>query len=185
MIAGINYVLIEPDPDNTDLHGVRMSGEFDQERMWSVYGTVKALPSKLWFHPLTGNLEIDRWITDKSLEWETDMELKIGDRVIFRYNAWMDEEGLSTSGMMVKYDAIYAKLDPVTPLNGYVFVDDEGNVKYKGGLNKRYLHYPEREDGEIGTKIYPVRRSVRMEADEFAKMGLRRMQRKEILCYER
>lgn len=186
MNAGINQVLIIPEPDNDNVYGIKMAGDFDHERMWSVYGVVKALPSKLWFHPLTGNLVIDQWITDKGLEWETDMELKIGDRVLFKYNQWMEDDIQTQAGMIVRYDSIYAIVNKsIQPINGYIFVDEEGNVKHTGGLNKRYLHYPERSDGDIGTKVlYGKNRGVRMEVEEFEQIGLRRLQRKEVMLYK-
>jgi hypothetical protein len=192
MEAGLNYVLIRPDADWQEMAGLRLGGEWEQERQWSVWGTVVAVPPGLSFIPhIPGWLEFNQWATDKSLEWDTDMELSVGDRVLYRYNVRMDEDGVFEDAdgllLMVRYDSIYAKQvdGELYPLNGYIFVAPDGRVVAKGRPLRRYLHYPEREDGEIGDRVlWSAGRGVRVEVPEFETLGgLMRMQRKEVLLW--
>jgi co-chaperonin GroES (HSP10) len=185
MKAGINYVLIRPDDDNDTMAGMKVYGEFDQHRSWSVFGEVVAVPERLFFMPMDGlNGYPASFLADNSLEWETEMELKVGDRVLYRYNIHMDDEGRYGGLLMIRYDMIYAKLDPFQPINGWVFLSGD-RVVAMGKPNKRYLYYPERTAGitKVGDRVmYGNGRGVRVEVDEFNQLGpLLRMQEKEIM----
>ena len=182
-------MLIRPEADNEVLAGLLVSGDFDRERQWSVYGRVIAVPERLWFAShMDNDVTYNQFVSDNSLEFDSEMELKVGDRVLFRYNVRMDddcvfedEEGLI---LMVRYDMIYMK-DDLHPVNGWIFVSGN-DVVASGVPHKGYLHYPEREDFDVkvGDEVrYAPRRAVKMEAPEFGLLGdVRRMQRKEILA---
>lgn len=183
-------MLIRPEADNETLSGLLIAGDWDRERQWSVFGRVVAVPERLYFSRHIDNDTVyNQFVSDNSLEWDAKMELKVGDRVMFRYNVRMDEDCVyeDEEGMllMVRYDMIYTITgDDIRPVNGWVFVRDNEVVSV-GEPHGGYLHYPEREDFnvKIGDKVrYAPKRAVRMEAEEFRILGdVRRMQRKEIL----
>lgn len=189
-VAGINYVLIRPEADYDTLAGLLISGQWEMERQWSVFGRVVAVPERLWFaRHVDNNLVYNQFVSDNSLEFDAEMELAVGDRVMFRYNVRMDDECVYQDEdgflLMVRYDMIYMRIDDdIHPVNGWVFVKD-GEVVAVGKPHNGYLHYPERQDFKVtkGDLVrYSPRRAVRMEVPEFAELGgIMRIQRKEIL----
>lgn len=189
-VCGINYVLIRPEGDHDFLAGLLISGEWERERQWSVFGEVVAVPERLYFaRHIDNHVIYNQFVSEHSLEFDADMELSVGDRVMFRYNVRMDEECIYHDGdsmlLMVRYDMIYMRVtDDIHPVNGWVFVRD-GEVVAAGRPHRGYLHYPERLDFDVsvGDRVkYSPRRAVRVEVPEFAELaGVMRMQRKEIL----
>lgn len=137
-----------------------------KERNASVSGTVYQVPQKLVFnlneikslknrhttHKVIGGklamvnfpvqFQIDT-LTRASVQFKTEMELEVGDRVNFSYMAHQSslKEGLefeTDEGLMylIKYDMLYYTLDGVKPkkmLNGWVIVEpEEIEVKTEG-----------------------------------------------------
>lgn len=199
MIVHGNYVIVRPEPTIVMSQGFVIPGR--EERRWSPFGTVVAIPDRLRFIPHVGQKRHDQWASKYSLEVDTDLEVDVGDRVVFRYNAHMDvHEGVvdrdlyhDDYDLIMPYDALYGRADGATwyPLNGMVFVTPEGPgrgvISCLGQPVRAYQQYPNLSDGDnlsIGDHvIYNPRRGVRMEVEEFDQElgGMVRMYRKEIL----
>lgn len=61
-----------------------------------------------------------------SLPWETEMELCVGDRVLFNYVNHLvaqDEDLYFDDCILVPYSQVYTRLDPVRPVNGHFLVE--------------------------------------------------------------
>lgn len=127
-----NNVLIKPDPTGTvEVAGVKLylDTRFEEYKNAPQSGTVVALPERLTFSHDPG---------DYSLDYEVDMELQVGDRVIFNYNARSAAimNGMHIGDdMLVRYDMIYAAIrdGQVICINGTVIVEPE-NEEIKTNL---------------------------------------------------
>lgn len=169
-----NYVYIKPDPtdriklsNGTELY---LSTTFEETAHAPSSGIVITAPDRLRF---------DRKNGQASMNFDVDMEVKEGDRVIFHYltaeNAKLDHR-LHEEGFLVRYDQLYIAIraGQTICLNGYIIVEPEssliktnmiipdiakkkakqiGIVKYAGSPVRNYLH-PISFD-KYGEPIYP------------------------------
>jgi co-chaperonin GroES (HSP10) len=142
-----NRVQVELDPDNDFIvtpKGVRLLVDttFEPEKHVVRVGTVTSLPEKLYYRrKLHINLSAEELKNQSStrlrydgMPWKTEMELKIGDRVVMYFMAvqnclrneykWYVREG-KTIRIFIKYQNIYAAIrdGKVIPVNGYVLVE--------------------------------------------------------------
>ena len=124
-----NLVMIKLDPENTSIKlrngfDLYVDTSYEPEKHATVMGIVYGLPSHLQF---TGK-------ANKGMPWQTPLEIKMGDKVIFYYlsviNALKPEnrryviEG-SDRYILINYEFIYAIIrdDKITPVNGYVLIE--------------------------------------------------------------
>lgn len=144
-----------------------------KERNFSVYGTVYAIPQKIGFHKrkikqlnstytvaakVNDQIEVVNRsvmseigrLTEGSCLFETECEVKVGDRVKFSYLAHKSasekkiaidtEEG---EMYLVKYDLLTMVVDkdaiPIKMLNGYILVEPEEDetIKTEGAMSYR------------------------------------------------
>lgn len=92
---------------------------FEEQLSAPQSGTVVAVPEKLTFTTIKG---------EPGLECKTDMELQVGDRVIFNFNAQEIAKGQGLvigSDILIRYDMIYVAIrnDQVIVINGGVIVE--------------------------------------------------------------
>jgi hypothetical protein len=124
-----NHVLIKLDQENNSVRlksGLELFVDttYEVEKHITVTGEVMALPSKLYY---SGRPNI-------GMPWETEMELKIGDRVFMYYlsvanafrketfNAIVEEDARY---VFIKYQYIFAAIrdGKLFPINGYLLVE--------------------------------------------------------------
>ena len=171
----------------------------------SITGRVLNVCDELYFHDHGKPQTLSR-ITKKliareyqlSMDWATTHELNPGDRVMFRYQYGWERDSFEKDGnvLLIPYEAIVCKLDPVVPVNGYLLIEafDQkggvvmGEVKYAGKPNFAYrgLRYGDNPKIGVGSKVgFSNRHGVRTEADCFrvidSKSRLWRIQRKDVL----
>jgi hypothetical protein len=103
-----NYVLIKPDTDmsKSNVRGFSMDTSFDEAGHAPRTGVVIALPDEL---------DYDRENT-QGLQWETSMDLEVGDQVTYHYLSALTAEDKATPRFFIyndekyyfiKYDRIY------------------------------------------------------------------------------
>lgn len=117
-----NNVLIKFDeePEEIEVSGVslKIDTSFNKMQHQVTTGTVMALPQRLYF---------DRTNVVKSVEYDVDMELQVGDRVIMSYLSYGEAiKNASIDGChYVRYDEIHVILrgDQVIPINGLVLIE--------------------------------------------------------------
>lgn len=187
-----NYVLIHPDPDiETDRSGLKHHMFADAHLGKAVTGTVVAVCDTLMFY--AGD---DYERQQESIEFDTDIEVMAGDRVLYRYMATIDEEKQVDGMYLIRYDELYARImgKLLYPLNGYIFVDpidDQttvagiqaghrellasqtmGRVAAVGRPLRGYLNDPSMKDDAMppvgSMAVYGKNKSVRIEVDEFS-----------------
>ena len=124
-----NYILVKLDPDNTSIKlksgfQLYIDTSFEPERHQVVTGTVYGIPSHLEY---TGE-------ANKGLPWLTDMEVKLGDKVVVYYlaivNALKPEqqryffEG-DDKYVLITYNNIFTVYGDgfVRPVNGYCLIE--------------------------------------------------------------
>jgi len=119
----VNKVVIMPDEDQKALAGTVI--EWGIERV-AVTGTVVAVPDFLHFSKKKGSggeyeSRMNSSMNCESLEYDTDMELKVGDKVMFRFHSQVRDR--CPYGLLVGYDQVYAKVvgDKIIPVNGRIF----------------------------------------------------------------
>lgn len=145
-----NYILIKLDPDNTSIKlksgfQLYVDTSFDPEKHQVVTGTVYGIPSKLEYSGTP----------NKGLPWLTDMEVKLGDKVVVYYlaivNALKKEqqryffEG-GDKYVLITYNNIFTVYGDgfVKPINGYVLIEpcsDPFLEKTKERLKKLNLEW--------------------------------------------
>ena len=145
-----NYILVKLDPENTSIklksgYELYIDTSFDPEKHQVVTGTVWGTPSKLEY---TG-------VANKGLPWQTDMEVKCGDKVVVYYlsivNALKPEqqryffEG-GDKYVLITYNNIFTVYGDgfVRPVNGYVLIEpceDPFLEKTKERIKKLGLEY--------------------------------------------
>lgn len=123
-----NNVLVKP-VDNSKI--ITLSGlelyldtRFEEQKNAAQAGTVMVVPDKLTF-----NYDMSY----PSLSVKTDMELQVGDTVIFNYNAvsYAKSVGMEIDGgVLIPYDMIYAAIrdGEVICLSGSVIVEPESEI---------------------------------------------------------
>jgi len=147
IVYGVNTDLVYADNDNPDdptSHAADMA---------ETCAKVFRCPQKLYFNPND----------EKSMNWETDMELEVGDSVFTNPIETLNAVSLVCEGKVYKllpYHELYCakRLNMVIMLNGYVLClqknkeslstldvtseskvyEDRGIVTYLGNSNKRY-----------------------------------------------
>jgi co-chaperonin GroES (HSP10) len=159
-------VLIRPYSDITITDGgSAIVDNFEPQYHFSICAEVIAIPRRLRYEgdkllSLYGKSEYTnhkrKRATQNSMEWKTNIEINVGDVVMYDYAIRLHEpfqQGL----YLVDYSALYCKCDPIVPLNGYVFVEPiadnnneptRGIVRVIGKPNDGYLglHHSECED---------------------------------------
>lgn len=193
-----NYVLVLPDADvDADSTGMQHFDVSERHLNKAVSGTIIACCTDLYFcDDVDGTPEQHQ----ESLEWDVPLEVKVGDRVLFRYLAAIDEEGQTPFGYLVRYDSLYARVDPggLYPLNGFLLLkvdrDDRsvagleghpsyygaaqvmGSVMAEGALVRAYQldawHPDVHFDYLNKIVLYKKNRAVRLEVDERAQHGV-------------
>lgn len=156
-------------------------------------GEVVSITDRLVYHGYDtqymthgGSVQRDRRVSlvEKSLQWNTRIEVKVGDRVYFRFvhllnsrddkDAWIEIDG--EKYLMLRYDELLARIDgnELYPLNGYVLVEPsikeppaylttkkrtntEGVIVAIGKRNKHYIERPNivsLTDLKVGDRVY-------------------------------
>lgn len=188
----VNKLLIKPDPDITGANSL-----VRDKWTYSVTGTVAYAPTRLYcFYdqvraakPDINPAELFKigTMAQESMATDTNLEVKAGDRVFFSYLC-QNEKRVTIEGeefLLVRYDALICKIDPLYPLNGYLIVRmDEVEDRY--GFFKDVNNYGMAEvvaTGEVVSDIYgnagdpsikvgdmvifEKNRCVRLEVDEY------------------
>lgn len=190
-----NYVLVAPDPINTQSGDMVVSDSFDPQKQIAVTGTVLAAPKRLVYTPKPtehlpnmSKIELRAYQKRKfrSVDYLTEIEIKPGDKVLFRYTAAFNaEQDLKINfndqyAVFMRYDQLYCTLDPIKMLNGFILVegatrhdkrvrDTKGFVIHVGSQCMEYADYPNRSDGEqlrVGHTVWFNKKSAaRIEFD--------------------
>lgn len=194
-----NYVYVKPDGKiESDRTGLVRRDFVDAHNQLSVTGVVVGVCDRLFFEPYssTGHPEL----IQQSIAQDVPLEIKAGDRVLYRYLANVDQADTFGDGIVIKYDELYAIIredGSLYPLNGYIFIvpDDDiqeyggiirasekkaswlsGLVTHEGCLVKQYQMYDFGDEpmGCLeGRRIgYTRGHAVRIEADEYAQHAL-------------
>jgi len=191
-----NHVLVKPDVDMThDRTGLVRHDFVDAHLGKAVTGQVIAVCDNLFF--LSNTPDADPDLVQDSLEFDTDMEVRPGDRVLFRYHATIDEDKQVDGMYLMRYDDLFARIETgwLYPLNGMLFLRvgaDErrvsglladpayhgasqvrGRVVSEGRLLRGYRDSPDLGPDFAGSLVgkevvYAKNRAVRIEADDFA-----------------
>lgn len=147
-----NNVLIKPDKtDFIQLAGGQrlfLDTRFEEYKSAPQTGIVTAVPEKLAF---------SNDPNEYSLDIQTDMEIQVGDRVIFNYNARAAaiNSGLTINDdILVRYDMIYVAIrnEQVICVNGVVIVEPEDIAIKTSLVIPEYLKG--RKQKMIGKVIY-------------------------------
>jgi hypothetical protein len=151
-----NYVIVKPIQDTSVVGSLYIDTSWKPENHVQVINEVVAVPDKLKRLPIDSN---------GFMEWETPMELEVGDQVWVNYLAILKALEVDIEGekcKLVPYSKIYFALrgEAVIALNGYVLVEPipepeiktslilksepkekktEGIVRYFGMPNTRYF----------------------------------------------
>jgi co-chaperonin GroES (HSP10) len=186
-----NLVMVYPNADISELGGLTLADEYEGEHYQSIIGEVLQVPDKLLFYgkqirelkaTLQGIKAIGSFeqklisnLTALSCEYDCDMELQIGDKVVFKHMHHTQgdyvEIGRERKAMLIPYHDLvmaYRNNSPIM-LNGYLFVEplelDEaervlggmydtqevlkgghGKVIDVGSPNRAYRDYPNEVD---------------------------------------
>lgn len=129
-----NKVAIRPDSSIGFSDGFRIDTGANEQRHLSIYGTVTAVPTRLRYSGYRNRqlkamkseyaLNTSRNARSRSMAYDVDMELEVGDRVLFSYTAHLD--ALEVDGaMLVDYDQVIAKNNNGSwrSVNGFVLVE--------------------------------------------------------------
>lgn len=149
MIITNNHVLVLPDENYTKDGEIELYDSFEPAKHFSVKGRVLAVPEMLICFREDMNVlramqrvsknpiiqkdiqEMNRW----SVEFDTDMEVRVGDDVVFRYInriACVEDEQVfgrdelgSRGALLISYDELYMALrgDERILLNGWILVE--------------------------------------------------------------
>lgn len=123
-----NLVAVKPFPADEIRIGngkvLYLDTRFEEYLNAKTAGRVMAVPDKLKYDPMSS----------VSLEWDTDMELMVGDTVVYNYLAVKSaiEAGLvmEDGTVVIPYDKIYAAVrdGKVVCVNGFIVVEPEQEV---------------------------------------------------------
>ena len=106
MIIPRNYVLIQCEPlqDKVMIAGKELliDTSYEAQDYVTTCGIVTHLPEKLYFNPNNVN---------ESMEWDTDMELQVGDKVYMDYHSVMMAFGHKVDKMQDKPDPRWIEID--------------------------------------------------------------------------
>ena len=159
-----NLVGIVPDKNHETQKGYALGTFVNEARHYSIRGRVVAVPEVLCYNGHAVQSMKKRsyggsyWarkislISERSLEYDADMELQVGDEAIFHYinhniandeGMWLNWNGEKV--YLLKYDLLYARIrDSVLhPLNGWIMVDpiEVSPVTEKGFANTGQSQY--------------------------------------------
>lgn len=118
-----NYVLVRPigTPGHHHKSGLLVAEFAETHLLKSCFGIVEAVCDDLYYgghealalgKDVAGdNLERVRAINERSLSYDVDLEVKVGDIVLFRYIVHMDEDVTLPDGrMLIRYDDLICKI---------------------------------------------------------------------------
>lgn len=155
-------------------HILYLDTRFEEYLNAQTAGEVLDVPERLRF---------SRDFSRMSLDYDTDMELKVGDVVIYNYlsvsNARKLGHVMDGGGVLIPYDKIYVAIrdGKVIPINGVILVEPEqekirtflhtpeqaklnskqiGRVMYAGSPNRGYRQFPDIPNDEpvsVGDRI--------------------------------
>jgi len=124
-----NFIFIKLDPENTSVrlkNGCELfvDNTFEPEKHFTVTGEVYGLPSHLSY---SGKPNLN-------MPWETDMEIRMHDKVIFYYLSVVNALKPATKRyiiegndkyVFIEYQYIYAVVrdDKIIPINGYCLIE--------------------------------------------------------------
>lgn len=118
---GRNRVLIRPDKDDTRVLGMEGT-DFTPQHFYSTKGVVVGVGP--FFYKKGSRASRDFSATG----------VRVGDRVIFNYMAHVSGTRLNDC-LIMPIDWVYAKLDPLTAINGWVLFEvEEEAIEDHGGL---------------------------------------------------
>ena len=194
LILPPNYVMVKPDVDiRCDRNGLVRNDFVDAHLGKAVTGTVVAVCKNAFF--LKNEDDADQDLVQESLEYDVDVEVRPGDRVLFRYMATIDADQQFDGHYIMRYDALFCRIETgwLHPLNGMIFLSVDadqrkvgcmmanpsyigaaqtiGKVVHEGMPVRRYRDYDDVDfDGSLvgKTVIYSKNRAIRIEADDFA-----------------
>jgi hypothetical protein len=185
-----NYVLIKPDENYSKLEsGLIVVDAVNPHYHVSATGTVVVPPEALvymgreihtsdHFHAM--GVQRIRDINDWSMPHDTQLEIKVGDRVMFNWVNHLERDTDFGDNILMKYEDLFCRVDEsgIYPLNGRIIVeqlkkdimfgqfkvgekrsDTEGVVRFAGCVNSHYLTLPrqpiESDDPsiQVGTKV--------------------------------
>lgn len=164
-----NLVIVKPNPDNTSLKVGKgfilyLATQYDPLRYATTTGVVVKVPDKL------DNFEIS---SNASLQYDTDLEVQVGDTVIFHYltrDANVRDGRILTINdeeyFQIRYDRLFCAIrnDEIIMLNGTLIVEADreeleseflitqhtnkksqtrGVVRYAGSPLKGYRDFPD------------------------------------------
>jgi co-chaperonin GroES (HSP10) len=117
-----NSVLVKFDSPNDHIKvggvDIQIDTSFNPMQHTITSGEVIGLPSRLIFNPDD---------PAKTMLYDTDMELKVGDRIIFDYLAYNEaiKNDPIDGGHVIRYDEVLVALrgDDIIPVNGIVLVE--------------------------------------------------------------
>lgn len=146
-----NLVAIRPFPSDEirlkDGSKLYLDIRFEEYLNAKTAGEVVAVPDKVTFNPSSA----------VTLDWDTDMELQVGDVVIYNYLAVrnaIDMGNIFGDGVVaMSYDKIYTAIrgDQVVCVNGFILVEPEDEHLYST------LHLPDiamHKSKQIGRVLY-------------------------------
>ena len=160
---GINRVVIKPFRDkDVKSHTQLVEKRFIDEHFTnSVWGRVMAVPEELFFWEAIKEHSIGcEDYVQVSMPWRTELEVRVGDVVLFDYLAAINEDcmiespGKKQPYYVMGYDQLIGRLrkgedESLYPLNGYAFMEVEDDVHIVGGLKKETDRLPEMTRGRV------------------------------------
>jgi hypothetical protein len=134
-----NHFWVLPDPNFTEMYGLKMYDAFDPSRRFSVYGKVYQCPDTI-IKPqanLIGERMPKHYIAYKqrrinqfACEFSNSTEIMVGDTICFSYNQhysdkWIDESISENPLIAVHSDSVYMVIrqDEMIMCNGYMWVE--------------------------------------------------------------
>jgi hypothetical protein len=166
--------MIRPESDHDRAYGFSVNDE--DAKHFSVFGEVLVVPRQLVYAAKIGSRSIrerDRFrrLNAMTMEWETKMELEVGERVLIHHRAKVDAENFDDGNLIIPYEQVICAVEPVVkPVNGYVLVetkevvdgegtcttDGVGIVRHVGTSNTAYMFSKKKDrfDPVLGQTVY-------------------------------
>lgn len=156
-----NYVVVKPNRENDEylLPGDKklyISGIFEQGKHAVVRGKVAVIPVGLCFS------RKDKY---KSLQYDTELEVQVGDDVIYHYLEYLNHKDMGKflfindeKHLVISYDSIYCAIrnDQIIMCNGYILVEaavDDVSSKYIETLTKEHVSQKKGVVAHIGSLL--------------------------------
>lgn len=150
-----NHVLVLPDESFLSRGGIAIGDEYDPMKHVAVTGEVLGVGPYLYCKSLLEALSkgpqdpysqfshLSSMCNEFSMPFDTIDEINIGDRVMFHYinHLVAQDEGVDIfiegrQVLLIPRYQLYMKLFPLTPLNGYVFIEPDERVQENIFINK-------------------------------------------------